>query len=115
MLVLVLNPGSSSLKYQLRDVPGGTPQPVGSDAASSGVVLQSGVIDAAMQAPPESRNARGVLHRIQEDLGRHVDGAAPDAVGHRVVHGGEQFTSPTMVTREVIEGISDLGPVCAPA
>ncbi|MGH7266208.1 MAG: acetate/propionate family kinase [Candidatus Rokuibacteriota bacterium] len=111
MRVLVLNCGSSSVKFQ--------------------------VIGVDRQAPGGERLARGALERIGEDATltvetggrRHRDTAAApdhdaavgavmawtraaglrfDAVGHRVVHGGERFTRPTPLDPPVIAEIEKL-------
>lgn len=117
MLVLVLNQGSSSLKFQLRRIPGralGTASSGTEDNAtenSDPPVLLSGVIDTQADHRPSTgpQSAVAVLHRICEELNQRLDGAAPEAIGHRVVHGGERFTSPTLITDEVIDGIESLG------
>ncbi|MFI7419876.1 acetate/propionate family kinase [Nonomuraea sp. NPDC049684] len=112
--ILVLNTGSSSIKYELVD------------------------------ARTRERPARGLVERIGEERGRlthHADGGppyvreerfpghaegltamleafaragpelAPVAVGHRVVHGGTRFTGPALVDDEVIAAIEELAPL----
>jgi len=91
--VLVINSGSSSLKYQLIDV----------EAKTS---LDSGLIE------------RVTDHRVAfEQMLSALSGPAPIAVGHRVVHGGSLFPSATIVNEKVLEGIeslSDLAPLHNP-
>lgn len=100
MLILVLNPGSSSLKYQLRhiNVPG----------TKSSILL-----DRVVDGPQEGRLGPDFLSPVfdvtDEAVRRSFGGTRPDAIGHRVVHGGEHFSSPVSVTRPVMEAIAELG------
>lgn len=105
-LVLVLNSGSSSIKYQLVD-------PVGGAAVVSGLVEQIGEPDG-----PIADHAAG-LHLINQRLvDSRVDLSTVRAVGHRVVHGGRMFHSPTLITDAVlaeIERLAELAPLHNPA
>lgn len=111
-LVLVVNSGSSSLKYQLRDAGTGSRlakglvERVGSstgrlthEAAGSDPVA----VDA--DVPDHESALRQVLDLFGED---GTDLAELAAVGHRIVHGGSRFTAPTVVDDEVEAAISDL-------
>ncbi|MEB3032278.1 acetate kinase [[Mycobacterium] nativiensis] len=105
-LVLVLNSGSSSIKYQLVDPEAGT-------AVVSGLVEQIGEPDG-----PVADHAAGLrlIHRRLIDSG--VDLAAVRAVGHRVVHGGSRFFAPTLITDAVVaevERLAELAPLHNPA
>lgn len=105
-LVLVLNSGSSSIKFQLVD-------PVAGTAPLSGLVEQIGEPDS-----PVVDHAAGLrlIHRQLIDSG--IDLAAVRAVGHRVVHGGNLFSAPTLITDEVVAEVarlSDLAPLHNPA
>jgi len=100
-LVLVLNAGSSTLKYQLL-VPAtgevrakGTLERVGEDG--------SGVTDHADAV-------RQMAAQIT-DAGIDLATAGVRAVGHRVVHGGPDFSDPVVVTDEVVDQIRDLSPL----
>jgi acetate kinase len=96
--VLVLNAGSSSLKYQVVDLADPT-------ARVKGLVERIGE---AGGVPDHTSAVRTVL----AELGTH-----PDAVGHRVVHGGTRFVAPTLIDAEVeaeIEALSDLAPLHNP-
>ncbi len=138
--VLVLNSGSSSIKYRLFDV----------DDPAQGEV----VADAGGDEPPLTERASGLLERIGEQASRsthhleveggrrthrddgrladHADGFAAlvatledtgvltrlAAIGHRVVHGGARFVAPTRIDAEVIAGIREhvpLAPLHNPA
>jgi acetate kinase len=113
MNVLVLNCGSSSLKFQLVD-------PALDEALARGLVERIGAPDAVVTY--RSRGKAGVreaaevpdhdaaIRRALADLvhpehGVVGDLAAIGAVGHRVVHGGEAFRDSAQVTEYVIEGI----------
>jgi len=90
--VLVLNSGSSSLKYQLFD---------GDRVVDHGTVERIGEPGGG---PPDHEAAlRAVVARID------LVGLA--AVGHRVVHGGVRFTAPTLVTDEVVAELDRLVPL----
>ncbi|MCW8141019.1 MAG: acetate/propionate family kinase, partial [Planctomycetota bacterium] len=90
MQVLVLNCGSSSLKWKLID-------------AASRQALARGQVERL--ARTEGAHAAA----IDEAL-RALDGARVDAVGHRVVHGGERFHDPALIDDEVVAAIE----ACAP-
>lgn len=102
--VLVINSGSSSLKYQLIELDG-------ERMVASGLIERIGEREvpdytAAFQVMIESLLAQGF--DLDEPL---------EAVGHRVVHGGERFREPTVVTEEVkreIDELSALAPLHNP-
>ena len=98
--VLVLNSGSSSLKYQLLDMADGTRH-------AAGIVERigepGGVADHAEALRTVSTELRA------RDLG--LDSPRLAAVGHRVVHGGTRFTHPTLITDEVVTEIGKLVPL----
>ena len=105
-LVLVLNSGSSSIKYQLVD-------PVAGTALLSGLVEQIGEADS-----PVADHAAGLrlIHRQLVDS--VIDLAAVRAVGHRVVHGGNLFHAPTLITDAVVAEVArlaELAPLHNPA
>ncbi|HEX7322438.1 MAG TPA: acetate kinase [Mycobacterium sp.] len=107
-LVLVLNSGSSSIKFQIVD-------PVAGTAAAAGVVEQIGEAGSGI-----ADHAAG-LHRAYEmivEQGVQLDTAGIKAVGHRVVHGGKRFHQPTLITDATlaeIERLAELAPLHNPA
>ena len=104
MLVLVINSGSSSLKYQLRELADdGTDAPV--PVLAQGLVERIGVPGSGV---PDHAAA---LEQVEAELAEATGGRTIDAAGHRVVHGGERFTAPARVTNEVIRGIERLAPL----
>ncbi|WP_216323836.1 acetate kinase [Deinococcus aestuarii] len=107
MWTLVLNCGSSSVKFALLDpAPGevrlsGLAERLGSGSAS--VRVDRGGERVTHPLPGGSYpEAFGVLLGELDALGMRGD---VGAVGHRVVHGGERFSAPALITPEVIEAI----------
>lgn len=92
--VLVLNAGSSSLKYRLFD---------GSQPRSGGLVERIGEPGSGVADHAEA------LRRV---LGSpELAGVRLDAVGHRVVHGGTRFREPVVVDDAVLDAIEELTPL----
>ncbi|MCU1481364.1 MAG: acetate kinase [Subtercola sp.] len=105
--VLVVNSGSSSLKYQLIEM-------------STESVLASGLIERIGQAGEVRDHSAAFQSMIDtfEEKGPSLTENPPIAIGHRVVHGGKRFFGPTVVTDLVkinIEDLSDLAPLHNPA
>jgi acetate kinase len=111
--VLVINSGSSSIKYQLVDPGNGI-------ALASGLVERIGEDDGLIthQCGDEEIEHRGpiadhaaglsLVFGMFEKTGHPLGGAGVAAVGHRVVHGGEVFYEPTLITDAVVHEISRL-------
>jgi acetate kinase len=97
--VLVVNSGSSSVKYQLIDV-------------AAGKRIVGGVVERIGEAGSGVADHDAAVHRLVDTLresGHDVTRPGGlDAVGHRVVHGGERFVEPTVVDDEVIRAIDEL-------
>ncbi|WP_330466000.1 acetate kinase [Streptomyces longwoodensis] len=117
--VLVLNSGSSSLKYQLLDMRD-------SSRLAAGLVERIGEQTSRLKHTPlaaggDAREADGpiadhdaALKAVAQELARDGLGLdSPDlaAIGHRVVHGGMFFTQPTVIDDAVIAEIERLIPV----
>lgn len=114
MAILVINSGSSSVKFALFDtqseacLASGIVERLGSDHASGELKVpgeNNQQIDLAKGA-----TAADAMHSIVAalHLSPALQGVEVTALGHRVVHGGERFTRPELVTDEVISGIRDL-------
>ena len=102
-MILTLNAGSSSLKYGLFDL----------DAAEAPVA--EGLVERIGEAGSTHASA---LEEVLAGLREGAYLARLEAVGHRVVHGGERFRAPTVVTSEVeaaIEALVPLAPLHNPA
>lgn len=102
MLVLVLNSGSSSIKYQVRDVP---------DDGGSGedVIVTEGIVERIGEGPVKDHAQ--ALEAISREVGEAVGDTDIDAVGHRVVHGGERFDEPVLINNEITRAIERLNPL----
>lgn len=100
MLVLVVNCGSSSLKYQVRELDPG---------ADGGTVLTSGLIEniGSSRIADHTQALELLAERLEDELG----GRSIDAAGHRVVHGGELFSEPALVDGGTIGAIEELSPL----
>ena len=96
MLILVLNSGSSSVKYQLYKMP-------------KEICIAKGMVEKIGQSKKVPSHKAAVKLVIQNLL-NSCQGIARDeikAVGHRVVHGGEKFKKSTLVNKEVIKAIKE--------
>ncbi|MFJ8131044.1 acetate kinase [Streptomyces hydrogenans] len=117
--VLVLNSGSSSVKYQLLDMGDG-------DRLAQGLVERIGEDTSRLAHTPlrgggAKRERTGpipdhaaALKAVAEELaadGLGLDSPELAAIGHRVVHGGLRFTEPTVIDEEVVAEIERLVPV----
>ncbi|TKK72088.1 acetate kinase [Ilyomonas limi] len=119
MNIFVINSGSSSIKYQLFQMPSIQPvctgliERIGSvNATIKHKTFIGGKEDTAEQTLPLLNHEAGLQQAV--DLLTHgankvIDNLQSiDAVGHRVVHGGEKFASATFITTEVKESIHKL-------
>lgn len=124
MKILVINAGSSSIKFQLFEMPGGT-------IAAKGMVERIGGGEAqlnysvngdALCRPVRAENHQQAMQVILEILTDSEVGAVRQAqeiraVGHRVVHGGEEFTGSVKIDAAVLQSIerfADLAPLHNP-
>ncbi|MFF4157434.1 acetate kinase [Streptomyces sp. NPDC001678] len=117
--VLVLNSGSSSLKYQLLDMADGARLAVGlverigeETSRLAHTPLASGGAKRERTGPIADHDA--ALQAVAAELaadGLGLDSPELAAIGHRVVHGGSEFTEPTLITDEVVAEIERLIPV----
>ncbi|MGW5099107.1 acetate kinase [Streptomyces sp. NPDC004100] len=116
--VLVLNSGSSSLKYQLLDMRDSSRLAVG---LVERIGEQTSRLVHTLVATGESREQNGpiadhetALKSVAEELARDglgLDSPELAAIGHRVVHGGMFFTEPTVIDDSVLTEIERLIPV----
>lgn len=114
LAVLVVNAGSSSLKYQLFAYPGG---PVNRPTVvTSGIVEGIGESQRAQwryefgteraNKPVDASNHGEALTLVREQL--NAKNLHIDCCGHRVVHGGSDFSAPAVVDAAALERISEL-------
>ena len=125
MKILVLNSGSSSLKYQLIEMETeqvlakGNFERIGQ--SNSFLTHKVGDCKHKFERPVSNHEKaiKFVLTRLeskQYGVIKSVDEI--DAIGHRIVHGGEKYTEPTVITPEVLNGLKtivDLAPLHNPA
>lgn len=126
MIVLVLNCGSSSIKYKLLDMPSAT-------ELAQGGIEKIGLPDTFLKLTKPNGEKVVLIRTIAE----HTEGIEfiletltsaehgcissldqIDTVGHRVVHGGDKFKASALITPEIIETLeicSDLAPLHNPA
>ena len=126
MKILVLNCGSSSIKYALYNMDdnsvmtSGGAERVGLDGAFVKVKLANGEKKQIMHDIPEHTEGVKFIFSLLTDpeIGVIKSLDEIDAVGHRMVHGGEKFAESVVITPEVVEAfeaVSDLAPLHNPA
>ena len=126
MKILVLNCGSSSIKYALYNMDtkevmtSGGAEREGLDGAFVKVKLANGEKKQIMHDIPEHTEGVKFIFSLLTDpeIGVIKDLKEIDAVGHRMVHGGEKFNKSVLLTDEVLkvfEECSDLAPLHNPA
>ncbi|MCI8880807.1 MAG: acetate kinase [Clostridiaceae bacterium] len=117
MKVLVINAGSSSLKYQLIDTVDGKVMAKGlcERIGIDGVLVHTGSKDKTTIKTPMPTHAEAIsaVINILLDPEQGVISSMKeiDAVGHRVVHGGEFFSDSVLITEAVIKAIEDCVPL----
>lgn len=125
MKVLVLNSGSSSLKYQVFEMPAkteiakGLAEKIG-DPASFLVYKKDGKkITIEKSFPTHKEALQEIFFQLTKgEMSAVEDLKEIDAVGHRVVHGGEAFSESVLISDHVkkeIEDCNDLAPLHNPA
>ncbi|MEV4092008.1 acetate/propionate family kinase [Streptosporangium saharense] len=97
--VLVLNSGSSSVKYALF---------IGEERLASGIVERIGEPGSPVA---DHGAALDIVAGELADRNLGIDSPELTAIGHRVVHGGTDFTEPTLITDEVTAKIEELVPL----
>ena len=112
--ILVLNCGSSSIKYQVIDVDD-------ESRLATGLVQKIGLVDSSLE-----HTVDGISHRIDRMVADHQQAlelivsafgmygpplADVVAVGHRAVHGGEAFRQPVRIDAGVIDKLRELSPL----
>lgn len=98
MRVLVINSGSSSLKYQVRDT-------------DTNEVAANGLIDRIGEGAGGPADHGEAMNQVAAALESELAQKPLDAVGHRVVHGGERFSEPVLINNEITRAIERLNPL----
>ena len=118
MLVFILNAGSSSLKYQLMN-------PITKNVLASGLCERIGIdgvvkhefgddqeLKIEINLPTHKEAIEAVLSTLTSGDGKVIDSINDiEAIGHRAVHGGEEFSGSVLVTEKVIEVMKKLIPL----
>lgn len=125
MKILVINCGSSSLKYQLIDADSekvlakGICERIKLDGTLTHQTTGKDKIHIEADMPDHSAAVKIVLDKLTDsEQGAIASLSEIDAIGHRVVHGGEKFASSAVITDEVLSAIeecNDLAPLHNPA
>ena len=118
--LLVVNAGSSSIKFQLFEIAAGDrlelefrgqmdgigtrPHLVAKDAAGSKLIDDN-------YAPGEVADVPGALDQLDDWLIAQLGGVAPMAIGHRVVHGGPDYSAPTLIDDVVLDRLQRFVPL----
>jgi len=121
MKVLVINSGSSSIKYQLFDMSdktvlaGGLLEQIGEPVSClthHARSAQGDNTDTTRKLPVENHRAGfQVIGEVLKESGAVSDSAELFGIGHRVVHGGEAFQEPALIDEKVISAIRELIPL----
>ncbi|RRN74261.1 acetate kinase [Peribacillus simplex] len=121
--IMAINAGSSSLKFQLFEMPS-------ENVITKGLVERIGLKNSTFTLSVEGKKVSETVHIPNHEVAvglllkkliyHHIIESFEeiDGVGHRVVHGGEVFSDSVLITVEVIEGIeklSELAPLHNPA
>lgn len=127
MLILVVNCGSSSIRYQVREVEVEANQEPPAYTSSMPRVDELVTVDEATRGTEggqvvtkgliqnigtsEIKDHTQALDLLAERLEAELGDRTIDAAGHRVVHGGERFSAPVLVNNEIIRAVERLAPL----
>lgn len=115
MKILVINAGSSSLKYQLIDMTNETVLAKGlcdRIGIDNSFIKQSRGSEDAVELKKELKNHKDAIEAVisaltDEKIGVIKNMSEISAVGHRVVHGGEKFNSSAIINESVMEAVRE--------
>ncbi|OUQ80204.1 acetate kinase [Flavonifractor sp. An100] len=119
MNILVINAGSSSLKYQLLNpetqevLAKGLCERIGIDGKFTYKPAgKEAIKEADVAMPTHSEAIQAVLNALVDEKNGVIGSMKEiDAVGHRVVHGGEKFAKSVLITDEVMAAIEECNPL----
>lgn len=125
MVILTLNCGSSSAKYQVYDwdnkevMANGVVERIGIEGSCITHKAKGKKIEIQSPCPTHKEAIELIIKEITDsEVGVIKSMDEIGAVGHRVLHGGEKFTKSVLITPEVLDGfrqVIDLGPLHMPA
>jgi acetate kinase len=117
-VLLVLNAGSSSLKFQVFEADSGDPRPIfkghyeglGGGARFAVRGTEGAVLDALSWAGDAVGQEEALMHLVAW-LREHQGGRKLAAIGHRVVHGGESHSGAVLIDETVLQQLAALVPL----
>lgn len=125
MVILTLNCGSSSAKYQVYDwdnkiaLASGVVERVGQEGSAITHKVGKNKTEVKSPCPTHKEAIELIIKEITDPkVGVIKDMSVIGAVGHRVLHGGDKFTKSVLITPEALEvfrSVQDLGPLHNPA
>ena len=115
-LVLVVNSGSSSMKFQLIDIPNekklvrGLVEKIGTESSSYRIIAGNQIEEKEIAVKNHRQAVEIALDYLTHRSPVHLNSLSDiDGVGHRVVQGGSTFDKAAFVTEEVKEKIKEYG------
>lgn len=125
MKIIIINSGSSSIKYQLIDMPAnevicsGMIDRIGLDSSNLTYVTNNVKVEETLPIANHKIGLQKISQLLMDNtVGVIKSTSEIEAVGHRVVHGGSDFSNTVTITKEVkdkIRQLSDLAPLHNPA
>jgi acetate kinase len=125
MKIVIINSGSSSIKYQLIDMPAnevicsGMIDRIGLESSNFSYVTNTVKVEETLPIANHKIGLQKISQLLMDEkVGVIKSTSEIDAVGHRVVHGGSNFSNTVAITTEVkdkIRQLSDLAPLHNPA
>lgn len=115
--VLVINSGSSSLKFELIEADSGTSlaegnvERIGEDTSLAGLRVGEREVRRDGEPIADHEAALRTAFDMFDEAGSNLAEMNLAAVGHRAVHGGQTFFEPTLVTDELIAKMAELAPL----
>jgi len=115
--ILVLNSGSSSIKFQLFDMANKSPlasgmvEQIGETTSQAKLSVASGNTYQEVRPIPDHAAALAVMNGLFVESQTLSSLRELDAIGHRVVHGGEYFSGPVRINEDVLAKIKSLSPL----
>lgn len=118
MLVFVLNAGSSSVKYQLinpvikKVFASGMCERIGIDGVLKHEYADGKKLTIHASMPTHTEAIEAILTTLTTGEGKVIDSINDiEAIGHRTVHGGEEFSGSVLITPQVVETMKRLSPL----
>lgn len=118
MKILVLNSGSSSIKFQLflmeeeKSIASGLVEAIGEEVGA--ITIKCNVTNEKTQQNIHIKDHTHGLNLVQDilkQMGILESLDVLDGIGHRVVQGADLYSQPTLVTKEVVDGIEQIAPL----